>query len=277
MRVCLVGVGMLGVALSVQVSSGRPAGPDVQANSAELTIVSEPTRVEITGAVSSAANSDILRESSARLFPTRTLVTDLEGRAGLPPGWSLVTSLTLQSLAGTRSATATIVPYRISVRGFTTDADRWKSAVDHARSYLPEGWVMDYEVEEIAQNGSMDRQCSELFSTALRGRSIDFAQSSAQIGTATMPLLDELIQIAVDCPAATINITGHTDTTGSKSANLELSQQRADAIAAYLVAGGIAEQRIHSTGVGSTQPLVAGNTAQARKLNRRIEIELLFP
>jgi OOP family OmpA-OmpF porin len=277
MRSVLFVVGVLGIALSTRVSSGQPAGPDLATVSAEMTIVVQPQRVEITGAVSSAANEEMLRETAARVFPARTTVADLQQRIGLPPGWALVTDLTLQSLAETRSATATISPYQVTVRGFSEEGGGWRSAADRSRAYLPEGWVMNHQVEEIISGGSMNRQCVEVFRTALRGRKIEFQRDSAEIGTATMPLLDELIQIAVDCPASRIRITGHTDDSGSATDNLSLSRQRADAVAAYLVAGGIAIQRIKSEGVGSAQPLVAGNTAQARKLNRRIEIELQFP
>ena len=121
--------------------------------------------------------------------------------------------------------------------------------------------------------GNRGKSTEELSS---RGRGIEFGRASAEIGTASMPLLDELIQIAADCPDSDIEITGHTDNTGGDATNLALSQQRANAVASYLAAGGIAEQRIRAAGVGSAEPLVAEDAPQARRLNRRIEIELSF-
>jgi hypothetical protein len=157
MRSVLFVVGVLGIALSTRVSSGQPAGPDLATVSAEMTIVVQPQRVEITGAVSSAANEEMLRETAARVFPARTTVADLQQRIGLPPGWALVTDLTLQSLAETRSATATISPYQVTVRGFSEEGGGWRSAADRSRAYLPEGWVMNHQVEEIISGGSMNR------------------------------------------------------------------------------------------------------------------------
>lgn len=136
---------------------------------------------------------------------------------------------------------------------------------------------LDHDLSEIKSTGSLDHQCISLFRTAMRGRKIEFPRSSAALGTSASPLLDELIQIAADCPGATVTITGHTDNTGNESGNLALSKSRADAVAAYMTAGGIAAERLIADGAGSSRPLVAEKTAQAHQLNRRIDIEIVFP
>ncbi len=270
-------VGSLCVALATSVSSGQTPSVAPSRNGPEMTLVVQPSGVKISGAISSAANEALLRETASLLFPEETAVTAVQIRSALPPGWALATNLTLKALADTRSATAVISPYAINVRGFAADTERWEAAAARTRDYLPAGWKFRYQVEEAGTGGSIERQCIELFRTALRGRKIAFARASAELGTASMPLLDELIQIAVDCPASMIEITGHTDNSGSEAVNLALSQQRADAVAAYLVASGIAERRLTAVGVGSSHPLVADDTPQGRRLNRRIDIELTFP
>lgn len=270
-------VGLLCVALATSVSSGQTPDMEPPLARPEMTVVVQPSGLKISGAISSAANEALLRETASRLFPGQTAVADLRIRPALPPGWSLATDLTLKALAETRSATAVISPYAIDVRGFSVDAGRWEAAAARTTDYLPAGWKFRYQVEETGPGGSIERQCIELFRTALRGRNIAFARASAELGTASMPLLDELIQIAVDCPASKIEITGHTDNSGPEAVNLTLSQQRADAVAGYLVASGIAERRLTAVGVGSSRPLVADNTTQGRRLNRRIDIELKFP
>ncbi len=270
-------VGSLCVALATSVSSGQTPDMEPPLARPEMTLMVQPSGVKISGAISSAANEALLRETAAQLFPGQTAVAELQIRAALPPGWALATDLTLKALAETRSATAVIRPYAVTVRGFSADAGRWETAAARTRDYLPEGWRFRFQVEETDPGGSIERQCIELFRTALRGRKIAFERASAELGTASMPLLDELIQIAVDCPAAMIEITGHADNSGTEAGNLALSQQRADAVAGYLVASGIAERRLTATGVGSSRPLVADNTPQGRRLNRRIDIELTFP
>ena len=56
-----------------------------------------------------------------------------------------------------------------------------------------------------------------------------------------------------------------------------LVSTRADAVAAYMTGAGIAGSRITAMGVGSAEPLVNGTGARARRLNRRIDVELSFP
>ena len=84
-------------------------------------------------------------------------------------------------------------------------------------------------------------------------------------------MLDEIVQIASDCPATTMTITGHTDASGEESANLRLSEARARAVADYLIARGISVERITVSGAGSSVPLLPGRDAHARRTNRRID------
>ena len=243
----------------------------------KLTIELQPARLTVDGVISSSAHDNILRNTAARLFDNRTVEFSVTIQVALPPGWALVTDLTLQAMAATRSSTAVIGSSGISIRGFTEDKDRWTSAVARIESALPEGWTLRYQVEEIAASASMHRQCIELFRTAMRSRKIAFQRAGASLGTATAPLLDELIQIVTDCPDAGIEIVGHTDSTGDEAVNLALGKARADTVADYFVSGGVLRDRINATGVGSAEPLTDEDSPQARQLNRRIEIELRFP
>jgi outer membrane protein OmpA-like peptidoglycan-associated protein len=71
---------------------------------------------------------------------------------------------------------------------------------------------------------------------------------------------------------AHIEISGHTDNVGKKSANKKLSQQRADAVRAYLVAKGIDPDRIKAVGYGDEKPVASNDTSEGRQKNRRIEV-----
>jgi outer membrane protein OmpA-like peptidoglycan-associated protein len=70
-----------------------------------------------------------------------------------------------------------------------------------------------------------------------------------------------------------IVVEGHTDATGSDSNNMILSQKRAESVRQYLVAkGGLPDEQVQATGVGSTQPLQSDATPQGRAANRRVEL-----
>jgi outer membrane protein OmpA-like peptidoglycan-associated protein len=72
-------------------------------------------------------------------------------------------------------------------------------------------------------------------------------------------------------------VVGHTDRSGSASRNLDLSRQRAESVKAALVELGADRDRIQTDGLGDTSPITDNQTAEARHLNRRVEIYLIGP
>lgn len=67
-------------------------------------------------------------------------------------------------------------------------------------------------------------------------------------------------------------VEGHTDSRGSESHNLDLSQRRADAVRSYLVQRGYESDRIQAHGIGKGRPIADNATAEGRANNRRVEI-----
>jgi OOP family OmpA-OmpF porin len=123
---------------------------------------------------------------------------------------------------------------------------------------------------------SLEEQCRQLFTSVASERHVEFEHSSNELRSNAFPLLDEIVQIVADCPSAAITITGHTDSSGDERTNQSLSKARADSVFAYLVARGIAAERLQSHGAGSSVPLSTEDSARARRLNRRIEFEIVF-
>lgn len=78
-------------------------------------------------------------------------------------------------------------------------------------------------------------------------------------------------------PSRTVQIEVHTDSQGASSYNQRLSQQRADAIRAALLALGIGADRVTAVGYGELYPLTTNSTAEGRATNRRIELHLADP
>jgi outer membrane protein OmpA-like peptidoglycan-associated protein len=73
-------------------------------------------------------------------------------------------------------------------------------------------------------------------------------------------------------PGLNLAIEGYTDNTGTPEFNLKLSQQRSDAVRAFLISQGLAPDTISSTGMGQASPVADNATAAGRKQNRRVEI-----
>lgn len=72
-------------------------------------------------------------------------------------------------------------------------------------------------------------------------------------------------------------VEGYTDSTGSSSTNLRLSERRADSVRDYLVAQGVSADRISAAGKGESSPVASNANSAGRAMNRRVEIVLQRP
>jgi outer membrane protein OmpA-like peptidoglycan-associated protein len=72
-----------------------------------------------------------------------------------------------------------------------------------------------------------------------------------------------------------MEISGHTDNTGSLKLNTRLSQSRAEAVVEYLVEHGIDASRLDAMGYAFSQPIAPNDTAEGRAKNRRVEFKIL--
>ena len=100
-----------------------------------------------------------------------------------------------------------------------------------------------------------------------------FQASSADITGDASSLIQSLADLLSKYPNATINVNGHASSDGSRAYNQKLSEQRANAVKAALVAGGIAENRINATGYGEDKPVQSNNTKKGRAANRRVDFD----
>ena len=103
---------------------------------------------------------------------------------------------------------------------------------------------------------------------------IRFDTGSAEIHPASYPLMDKLAAAAKICPAASIEIGGHTDPRGALDMNMKLSQDRASSVKTYLESKGIAAGRLTAVGYGPTKPIADNGTPEGMQQNRRTEFNV---
>lgn len=102
---------------------------------------------------------------------------------------------------------------------------------------------------------------------------LTFPVGSADIDSRYHPLLDKVRQAIAVFPRSQITIEGHTDSFGSDRANLQLSQERADAVRGYLLADPqFQPAAFESVGHGETRPVASNDSAEGRAKNRRIDV-----
>ncbi len=242
-----------------------------------LSITRNNSRLIIQGYVSSTAHEALLRQTAARYFPGIELEIDVQRHAPMPPGWSLVTDTTLHAMADTHSSSAFIDEHHIGIGGIVTDTAAWSLSADRINISLLNGMRLYLNVVPVEKSAQFSRLCENLFARALHNRNVDFRESSARLRTNALSLLDEIAEIATDCPTASITVTGHTDSTGNESTNRALSEARAMSVVTYLIERGIEPHRLTTNGVGSAGAIASNEDAAGRQVNRRIEFELTFP
>ena len=106
-------------------------------------------------------------------------------------------------------------------------------------------------------------------------KTILFDNGKASIKFESAEILNQIINVLKKFPKSRFRIEGHTDSTGKRQKNIELSQNRADAVKIYLIQGGIASDRLESVGYGPDKPIASNKNKKGRALNRRVEMNLI--
>ena len=103
--------------------------------------------------------------------------------------------------------------------------------------------------------------------------SVLFASNKSELLPAAQTRLNDVANaLSRQEPTAQIVVEGHTDSQGTAGYNQDLSQRRAQAVRDYLVARGIASDRVTAQGFGFTRPIADNQSAEGRANNRRVEI-----
>lgn len=87
-------------------------------------------------------------------------------------------------------------------------------------------------------------------------------------------LLNEVAQAIMSSPGMEVLVEGHTDSVGSNTSNLRLSQGRAESVREYLIAQGVPAERLTAIGFGEERPLDSNRTKVGREANRRVEFTI---
>jgi outer membrane protein OmpA-like peptidoglycan-associated protein len=104
-----------------------------------------------------------------------------------------------------------------------------------------------------------------------------FDTASATLNPGGMQQIARLATFLAENPDRTVLIEGHTDSRGSESYNLELSQRRADSVRNALIGAGVDPARINARGLGEAMPVASNETAAGRQQNRRVEVVVQSP
>ncbi|NEV61937.1 OmpA family protein [Thiorhodococcus minor] len=149
-----------------------------------------------------------------------------------------------------------------------------------ARRAADEARELEVALERMREREASFAQLNGTYTD--RGLLLRLAESELRFlpGRATLPAgelgsLDRISALLDKEEGLSVRIEGHTDSVGSDELNLNLSQQRAQAVQQALIERGVDPDRMQAEGIGSARPIATNATAAGRSKNRRVEIYLV--
>ena len=140
------------------------------------------------------------------------------------------------------------------------------------------GNILDKKAKELSQIPGVEATREGDQIVANMPGSILFSSNSDRLTSAAQTTIRSVAGVVNDpnTPGAMIEVVGHTDSTGSDSYNMSLSQKRASSVMQQLTASGVSAGAIRSNGSGENQPVASNATPQGREQNRRVEMKIKY-
>lgn len=114
--------------------------------------------------------------------------------------------------------------------------------------------------------------CADPVAAFSARNAILFQSGAAIIASESQSALDELASDLAACPDAVVHVEGHTDSDGDDTLNMALSVARAESVIDALVSRGVTAARLYAVGFGESAPVADNETADGKRLNRRIVV-----
>lgn len=148
---------------------------------------------------------------------------------------------------------------------FTTSAEGYLTSNDSVE-------VQNFEVTPVVKNIVLTPIEVGL---TVRLKNIYFDFDKTTLKSESFVELDKVVEFLKQNHNVAIEISGHTDSKGSDTYNLNLSQGRSQAVVDYLISQGIDSARLQAHGYGESKPIDTNDTEEGRANNRRVEFTVL--
>lgn len=229
-----------------------------------------PGKVVVSGTVPDEATRQAVLERAREVFGIDRVVDQLGvGALVAPPNWTAhVQRVISADLKQVSRGEISIRGNMIELKGEVgSEAVRQQIVSDIATRVNT-----TYTVRSGLRVGAAGQDQVDL---TLADRTIEFETGNSALTPAGQEVLELLAPVLQRLPGRDFEITGHTDSQGSRSQNIALSAARADAVRSYLIDKGIAAASIVTYGVGPDRPIASNDTPQGRARNRRIELRVV--
>lgn len=223
-------------------------------------------KVTIAGVVANAEERQVLLDTAVRRYGLDNVTDQLTVAENIKPLANLdqlIDGFDLDNgVLKLKSGQATI-------SGEVIGEERKNSIAENMAALLGDAYELSNRIKAVQPPENII--CQAQLVETMSASKIYFELGKAAIKPESDALLMAVTDILLECPKANIEVAGHTDSAGSDSVNVPLSQARAQSVVDYLLEKGIAADRLSSVGYGSAKPIDSNDTQEGRAANRRIE------
>lgn len=209
------------------------------------------------------------------------LATRLDGN--LPAGWPVRVLAGLEALSEVANGSVLVRPDFVELTGESGNPDGQAEISRLLSEKLGEGQHFAIDVTYVEALDPLSgiptpEECVAKIETVQREMpKITFAPSSSDIEASGLETVGRIADVLRDCKTVRIEISGHTDSQGRESMNLNLSQARADAVLNAIMAERVLTSNLSAKGYGEAKPIADNETEEGREANRRIEFRAIVP
>ena len=226
--------------------------------------------VVIKGVVATSSDKQQLLEKLKAQYPNQMVRDEIEVRSNisLPTNWQQIATAIIDSdISNIRQGRIDINGTTISLHGKVSSIEQKQAIQNRIHTRLTDLYQLENQL--VVVEGEQ-----RLIDDTLGNRIVEFESGSTNLTPLGLGILDDMAAALRRIGDKPVVITGHTDNVGNPTANLALSNKRAEAVKQYLIGREIDAARLSTTGKGDADPVASNDNEEGRTRNRRIEFTL---
>lgn len=239
-------------------------------NDAHVTNNSQNVPVVIKGVVATSSDKQQLLDKLKAQYPDKPVRDEIEVRSNIsiPTNWQQIATTIIDSdISNIRQGRIDIHGTTISLHGKVSSLEQKQAIQNRIHSRLTDLYQLENQL--VVVEGEQ-----RLIDETLGNRIVEFESGSTNLTPMGLGILDDMAGVLQRVGDKPVLITGHTDNVGNSTANLALSNKRAEAVKQYLIGRNINASRLSTTGKGDSDPIASNDNEEGRTRNRRIEFTL---
>ena len=239
-------------------------------NDTHVTNNSQNVPVVIKGVVATSSDKQQLLDKLKAQYPDKPVRDEIEVRSNIsiPTNWQQIATTIIDSdISNIRQGRIDIHGTTISLHGKVSSLEQKRAIQNRIHSRLTDLYQLENQL--VVVEGEQ-----RLIDETLGNRIVEFESGSTNLTPMGLGILDDMAGVLQRVGDKPVLITGHTDNVGNSTANLALSNKRAEAVKQYLIGRNINATRLSTTGKGDSDPIASNDNEEGRTRNRRIEFTL---